>query len=152
MRDIAQTVGTLAKPCRRPWEIDVMIEDEILEIVRDQQDNGERLNEIADQFRGGRDVDDLIALLDSTDAELTAMGAWILGELRLDLYNFDHLISRLRRFLKHENPAVRFHAFGALFPALDWQDDAARTLLANLRKDPNEGVRRSAEAAAARLF
>jgi hypothetical protein len=129
----------------------MIIEREILEIVRDPEDHGKRLNEIADQFRGGRDVDDLIALLDSTDAELASIGAWILGELPLELYNFDHFISRLGRLLDHGNPAVRFHAFGALFPSLDWREDAARTLLAELRKDPNEGVRRCAEAAAARL-
>jgi hypothetical protein len=128
-----------------------MIEQEILGIVRDPKDKGERLNEIANQFRSGRDVDELIILLDSTDSELVSVGAWILAELPLDLYNFDDLISRLHGLVNDENAAVRFHAFGALFPALDWRDDAARTLLAKLRRDPNEGVRRSADAAAARL-
>jgi HEAT repeat protein len=124
-----------------------MIQQEILEIVRGVPDRGERLNEIADQFRNGRNVDDLIDLLDSTDAELASLGAWILGELRLELYNFDHVISRLRKLIDHEDPAVRFHAFGALFPALNRQDVATQNLLAKLRNDPNDGVRRSAEAA-----
>jgi HEAT repeat protein len=128
-----------------------MIEQEILAIVRDPADTGERLNEIIDQFRGGRDVNELIALLDSADAQLVSLGAWILDELHLEIYNFDCFISRLRKLVDHENPAVRFNAFGALFPALNGQDAASRTLLAKLRSDPNEGVRRSAEAAAARL-
>ena len=46
---------------------------------------------------------------------------------------------------------VRFHALGALFPALNPRDADAQALVRKLRDDPNEGVRRSAEAAAARL-
>jgi hypothetical protein len=127
-----------------------MIEQEILEIVRGSPDKGERLNEIADQFRGGRNVNELTALLDSADAELASLGAWILSELHLERYNFDFVISRLRKLVEHENPTVRFHAFGALFPALNWQDVESQDLVAKLRNDPNEGVRRSAEAVAAR--
>ena len=129
----------------------MVIEQVVLEIIRDAQDPGERLNRFVDQFRCGRDVHDLLALLDSTDAELVSIGAWILGELRLELYNSNPFISRLRGLIDHQAPAVRFHAFGALYPALNWQDDSARRLLAKLRNDPNEGVRRSAEAAAARV-
>lgn len=62
-----------------------MIEQEILEIVQDTQGSGERLNRIADQFRSGRDTVQLIPLLDSSNAELISIGAWILGELHFDL-------------------------------------------------------------------
>ncbi len=130
----------------------IVIEQEVREIVHEAEASGERLNSIADQFRGGRNVLEILTLLESIDAELVSIGAWILGELPLTLYNSDPFISRLRGLVDHESAAVRFHAFGALFPALNWQDDAARRLLAKLRNDPNEGVRRSAEAAAARVL
>lgn len=125
-----------------------MIEQEVLEIVRDVNDNGQRLNDIADQFRTGRDVHEVFALLNSSDDELVSVGAWILGELPIDLYNSNPFISRLKELVEHDLPAVRFHAFGALFPALNWADESARLLLAKLLSDPNEGVRRSAQAAA----
>lgn len=129
----------------------IVIEQEVLDTVRDANDNGERLNRIADQFRNGRDVHEVLALLNSSNDELVSVGAWILGELRVDLYNSNPFVSRLKELVDHRTPAVRFHAFGALFPALNWRDESARLLLAKLRNDPNEGVRRCAEAAATRV-
>lgn len=128
-----------------------MIEQEFLEIVHSSDDRGRLLNSIADQFREGRDVHEILVLLDSTNPELVSIGAWILGELRLELYNCDSFLSRLQRLVEHEDPSVRFHVLGALFPMLSWQDDDARQLISKLRNDPNEGVRRSADAMAARL-
>lgn len=128
-----------------------MIEQEVLDIVRNVNDRGELLNGIADQFRSGRDLHDVLALLDSSDGELVSIGAWILGELRVDLYDRSPFVSRLKELIAHQLPAVRFHAFGAPFPVLDWRDESARHLLATLVNDPNEGVRRSAEAAATRM-
>ena len=128
-----------------------MIERQILEIVGGAADSGGRLNEIVDQFRHGRDVNDLIVLLDSSNSELASIGAWILGELHFELYNSDILVSRLRELLNHKDPAVRFHAFGAIYPALNPREAATQALLRKLCSDPNEGVRKSAEAVAARL-
>ena len=128
-----------------------MIEREIRDIVEDAADDGARLNEIADQFRRGRDVNELVALLDSGDAELVSIGAWILGELRFELYDIAPIMSRLWNLIDHEDPAVRFGALGALYPALDWQDVGTRALLRRLRNDANEGVRMRAEAATTRL-
>ena len=128
-----------------------MIDREIRDIVDNAADNGERINEIADQFRRGRDVNDLVILLDSDDSELVSIGAWILGELHFELYDVAHIMSRLWRLVDHEDPAVRFHALGALYPALNGRNAATQSLLRKLRNDSNEGVRRIAEAAAARL-
>lgn len=129
-----------------------MLEQEILEVVRGSGDKGDRLNEIADQFRGGRNVKDIVDLLDSTHPELASIGAWILGELPIELYSCDLLVSRLQNLIGHEDPTVRFHAFGALFPILGPEHASTRDLVEKLRNDPNEGVRRIAEAAAARLM
>jgi HEAT repeat protein len=128
-----------------------VIEREILKIVRAPGDSGERLSAIADEFRRGRDIYELVVLLDSTDAELVSVGAWLLGELPLALYNSDRFVSRLRELVDHANPMVRFHAFGALYPAMDPTHTATHQLLKRLLADSNEGVRRSAQAAAVRL-
>ena len=124
-----------------------MIEQEILAIVADQTDEGERLNDVADQFRRGREVHQLVHLLDSENAELVSIGAWILGEIHYESYCDDVFISRLRKLTDHMDSGVRFHALGALFPALRAEDPTARALVRKLLRDPNEGIRRAAEAA-----
>jgi hypothetical protein len=128
-----------------------MIEKEILEITTQAHDSGDLLNEKVDEFRLGRDLNDIMILLKSSNSELVAIGAWILGELDFELYNSQDYIHRLKELTDHEDPSVRFHALGALFPALSRDDTAAKALLTRLRNDRNEGVRKSAEAAAARL-
>lgn len=125
-----------------------MIESEILEVVKNASPEG--LEELVDEFRRGRDLSDLIALLDSSETEPVSIGAWILGELQLKHYSSDSVVVRLQRLLDHQDPAVRFHALGALFPTLNPNDPATQTLLQKMRTDANEGVRKAAEAAAAR--
>jgi hypothetical protein len=127
-----------------------MIESEILHILEDEARAGE-LNGIVDQFRGGRDVSHLFELLDSSHAEVVSIGAWILGELHLALYNSDPLVLRLRKLLDHTDASVRFNVLGALFPALNPQEAETQALFQRLLNDPNEGVRATAKAAAARL-
>ena len=129
-----------------------MIETEILEALQNSDDGGSRLNEMADDFRHGRDLNDVMILLSSSNSELVAIGAWILGELEFALYNSPDYIHRLMELTDHEAPSVRFHALSALFPALNREDAVTQSLLTKLCKDRNEGVRRSAEAAAARLL
>jgi hypothetical protein len=128
-----------------------VIEREIRDITEDSADRAERLNQIADQFRRGRDINELVLLLDSRDAQLLSIGTWILGELHVKLYALPEIVSRLWMLVEHQDPAVRFNAFGALFPILNPQDFATQSLLTKLRSDPNEGVRKSAEAAATQL-
>jgi hypothetical protein len=128
-----------------------MIEEEILSIIEDKADNGERLNDLIDQFRRGRSVTEIIGLLDSSRTDLVWIGALILGELSLDRYNSDLFLVRLRKLINHTDAQVRFHAFGALFSALSPEEADTQTLLRKLLNDPNPGVRKRAEAAAARL-
>jgi hypothetical protein len=129
-----------------------MIRNEILEIVHDIADKGDLLNAIVNEFRRGRDLTELKLLLNSTDPELVAIGVSILSELNFELYRSQDYVARLIELTDHEDPSVRFHALGALFPALDRENAATLTLLKKLLGDRNEGVRKSAEAAAARLF
>jgi hypothetical protein len=128
-----------------------VIEDEILAIYQDRLDDGTRLNVIADEFRDGRDVNEIKRLLDCADVRLVSIGAWILGEIPFDLYSSDDFVSKLWELTGHGDPLVRFHALGALFPALDRNSAATQVLLRKLRVDENEGVRISANAALKRL-
>jgi hypothetical protein len=128
-----------------------MIEREVLEILEAPPETGGDLHQFVDQFRSGRDVNQLMPLLDSSDPRLVSIGALILGEVSFNRYNSDSFISRLRELLDHEDTMVRFYSLGAIYPALDRHSDDTRVLLEKLRNDPNEGVRGSAEAAATRL-
>lgn len=128
-----------------------MIEQEVLDIVADASDDGQRLNDLVDEFRSGRDIEEINLLLDASDPELVSIGAWILGELRFEVYQRDTIISRLHSLTDHAAPGVRLSALGALFPALDPTQATTKMLLQKLLRDPNEGVRRAAEAAASRL-
>ena len=68
---------------------------DIRDISDGAADSGERLNEIADRFRRGRDVNEFVALLDSDDSELVSIGAWILGEIHFELYDVGYIVTRL---------------------------------------------------------
>ena len=128
----------------------VMVQ-EIIDIINDKTDNGERINAIADEFRRGRDTRELLHLLRSENAEVVTLAAWILGELPEKLYSSQDFVSALHALTAHADAMVRFHAFGALYPFLDAGDPATRALLARLSQDENVGVRACAEAATARL-
>jgi|GEM_PF-1248753 len=120
-----------------------MIEKEVLEIIRDPR----RVNLLADEFRQGRDVGDLLPLLDSDNEEMVGIGAWIAGEVKIDPATAQPLVSRLHQLVNHENPLIRVHAIGALFPFFDIWNPASREMLVRLSDDPNEGVRMIAQAA-----
>jgi hypothetical protein len=129
-----------------------MFELEILEAIRAAASGADRLNGIVDEFRRGRDVAEVGAILQSGDSELLSIGAWILSELPIELYNnSESMIARLRELLDHPAAPVRFHALGALYPALDWSRPESQALLYKLLQDPNEGVRRCAEKVASQL-
>ncbi|QSQ20279.1 HEAT repeat domain-containing protein [Pyxidicoccus parkwayensis] len=128
-----------------------MIDDEVTELLTDRTDDGRRLNQLVDEFRRGREVSQLVVLLDSSNPELVSIGAWILCELPFELYRSDDMLRRLRGLTGHCDPAVRFHAVGALFPALNPMETSTRDLLQKLLSDPNDGVRRAAQMAASRL-
>ncbi len=128
-----------------------MIDEEIREIIGDESDDGTRLNQLVDDFREGRDPEELVELLDSSNIELVSLGSWILSELSVERYRKHSVLSRLQSLVRHKAPSVRLSAFGALFPALSANDDESVGLLRELLRDPNDGVRKAAESAAEQL-
>lgn len=115
-----------------------MIDQEIMKLMTSSEDPGERLNEIVDEFREGRDVEEVIVLLDSRNPDLVSFGAWILGELPTDRYNRDDIVSRLRDLTRHDDSGVRFAALGALYSTLLPEDGSTRALLEEMCRDPNK--------------
>jgi len=121
--------------------------EELRDILCDPARAGERLNELADEFRLGRDVSQLSRALHSEDSEIVGLATWILGELPFVLYDSQAVISRLWKLTRSNDPSVRFEALGALFPALRAGDPATESLLDRLVDDPNVGVRIAARSA-----
>jgi hypothetical protein len=128
-----------------------MLAAKILNALDDVKRGPTFLLAIIDLRRGDRDVTDLWPVLKSNSLQLLSTGLWMLGELPLKIYESGGFVERLRELLDHDNALVRLHAFGAIFPALNWAETESFALLVKLRQDPNEGVRNSAEAAAATL-
>ena len=128
-----------------------MIEREILDIINDRNDEGEKLNSIVDQFREGRPIDDLLRLLRSRNQELIGIGAWIIGEIQIDAEAIQLLVPQLRKLLKHEAPSIRLQAFNALYPTLRTDDHSTRLLVEEMCQDVNEGVRTAAKSAFERM-
>jgi hypothetical protein len=124
-----------------------MIEKEIVGALKDPR----RLDLLVDEFRRGRDIRDLLTLLNSKNEEIIGIASWIAGEIRIDPANAQPLISRLHQLVNHETPAIRFNAVGALYPFLDFADPAAKEMLVRLSSDSNEGVRLMAQAALKRM-
>ena len=128
-----------------------MIMEEIERILEDSDDDGRALNVLVDEFRVGRDVKELSRLLSSQNDEIVSIGAWMLSELHFDLYRDTILVEELFRLTEHHDSSVRFNALGAVFPALNLDNNESRALLERLKNDENEGVRRKAVAAARSL-
>ncbi len=127
------------------------IEDELRSILNSKGDQGDELNQLVDEFRGGRSPSEVLHLLHSDDEEFVKTGAYIANEISFDWYNTPEFISRLHELSHHEVPTIRALAFGALFPSLDKTDPRSLELVDRHRHDENKGVRMGAEAAASRL-
>jgi hypothetical protein len=67
------------------------------------------------------------------------------------MYDAPRFTLRLRQLLERDDASVRLHAFGALFPTLDLRSVSTRSLVERLQCDSNEGVQRTAVAAATHL-
>jgi hypothetical protein len=93
-----------------------MIEDEVLLIVNNGADGVDDLMSLVDQFREGRDPEELLRLLLSDDYDLVNIGALITSEISAQRYNTVSFIRRLRELSTHTMPSVQFYARNALFP------------------------------------
>jgi hypothetical protein len=118
----------------------ITLTQKIVDIMNDPLDDGEALNDIVDEYRIGKDPDEVIELLDSDNSDLVGLGAWILSEIDEEKYNSEPFISRLMNLTNHEDPTVRFNSIGALYPCLDWTSESTKELYEHLSKDSDKGV------------
>ena len=124
-----------------------MIEKEVAEILQNPDPSGRRLNNLVDEFRRGRDVCELLDLLDSDNDENISIGTWILAEIHHELYRNKKIMGRLLKLSRHQNAQVRFNTFSALYPTLSLHHDECRKFLECMLRDPNCVIRSRAERA-----
>jgi HEAT repeat protein len=127
-----------------------MIEDEVFTILRRTGETNE-LNSLVDQFRAGRDPNEVLRLLFSENDELVRIGAYITNEISTKYYDTEAFIDRLYELTNHQVPRVRHYSLAALFPLLSPTCQRAHDLVVKLLNDLNEGVRLAAELTARRL-
>lgn len=128
-----------------------MIEDEVLAIANSASDAAVALNSLVDQFRLGRDPEEILRLLLAENDELIRTGVWITTEISTDHYNTVPIITRLKDLTNHQDPSIRCYALNSLFPLLDPAHRETHDIITKLLKDPNEGVRETADAIAKSL-
>ena len=127
-----------------------MICQEIVEIIG-IADDGSALNDLADQFRLGRDIKDIIPALSSGDINIILCAIWIVGELPSHIYNNELVLDFIYPLLNNSSAAVRLGALSALFPVFEKSDARALLYLEKLNFDSNEVIRSCAEKALLKL-
>jgi hypothetical protein len=127
------------------------LEDEVRSIVSDTADDGQRINALADEFRRGRDVRELLPLQASADTQVVWVATWIFSEIHEKLYDSEDIVARLHELTAHADRSVRFTAINAVYPFLRLADPATQALLARLRSDESDALRKRAEVIAAQL-
>ena len=129
-----------------------MFEDELLRMRECSDDEqGKSLNRLVDQFRAGRNIEEMYPLLLSDDDALVEVGAYITSEIETDYYNTPKMIKRLAQLTNHRSAIVRFYALSSLFPVLDPSNKETQMMIARLCNDENEGVKRAAARASRSL-
>jgi hypothetical protein len=101
------------------------------------------VNEIANLFREGLSLRELVPLLVHPDPKVAAAGAWIASEVTNERRGRD-LLAVLAKHLTHQDPAVRFYALtsvAAIAGGDDWREILA---VLDCLVDENSGVRRHA--------
>lgn len=120
-------------------EAQIVIENEVQAILSGAADPPAALLTLVDEFRSGRDPQELLDLLYSTNDECIRVGAFITSEISTETYESGRFISRLHELTAHHDLSTRLYALNSLYPLLDPID--RDNLVARLLKDiePNTG-------------
>jgi len=128
-----------------------MIEQRLLRIIQRSKDPGVELDALTDEFRGGRNVDDLVTLLNSENLQVVQIGLWIADEIVIDPKNGQALVARLHELLGHAVPAIRIGALKAIYSVLDFENPVSTAILGTMIRDPDQAVRSLAAIALERV-
>lgn len=99
-----------------------MIENEVQAILSGAADPPRDLLALVDEFRGGRDPQELLDLLYSTNDECIRVGAFITSEISTKKYESRRFVSRLHELTDHHDLSTRLYALNSLFPLLGPRD------------------------------
>lgn len=114
-------------------------------------DGVDLLGKLADQFRVGRSIDELVAVLGTADPDVLEMALWIFSEIDFEQYDRQDILDKLASLTCHKVAAVRLQSLIALFPAFGRTESTYDSVLDKLCSDPNPGVCQAAKQALDRL-
>lgn len=126
-----------------------MIEEEVKAILDKKSTSKQAIliGQLTDEFRSGRNSNDLLDLLHSEDSDVIWIGIYILGEILIDNKpTLDVIIERLLALVEHKDVKIRY---GALINLSTFLKESAprdaRNLYLKMSSDNDEGVRKTAE-------
>lgn len=125
-----------------PNDIDI---HNLIEVISRSDDDGasDFVNRLADSYRDGGDLRDLIPLLESADSRLAWVGAWIVSEVASSVRGRE-VFEHLSKLLTHSDPSVRFAVIAGITFLVQSNESHVTKQLFLLAADENAGVRRHA--------
>lgn len=112
-------------------------------VESDERSVGKYVNKVADEFRRGADLRDLLPLITHSDARFVSVGAWIASEVVVGTRGRE-IFEELTDLLLHKDPVVRFEAIKSVSQLVQPDDQIAIGSLIRLSIDDDAGVRRQA--------
>jgi len=126
-----------------------MIEEEVKAILDKKSTSKQAIliGQLTDEFRSGRNSNDLLDLLHSEDSDVIWIGIYILGEILIDNKpTLDVIIEKLLALVEHKDVKIRYSALINLSTFLkESAPRDARNLYLKMSTDNDEGVRKTAE-------
>lgn len=118
---------------------------ELIDLISQSNDAraSEFVNQLADLYREGGDLVDLIPLLESPDSRLAWVGAWIVSEVANGVRGRE-VFEHLSKLLNHWDPTVRFAVIASVTFLVRTDDSHITKQLLSLISDENAGVRQHA--------
>ena len=109
----------------------------------DQDSVGKIVNQVADAYRRGANLRDLIPLLEHSDPRIVSVAAWIASEV-IDGIRGHELLDAIVPLLHHPDPTIRFGVIENIALLVRPDQDSIIQSLFMLAADPNPGVRQQA--------
>lgn len=109
----------------------------------DEDDSGKLVNKMANRYRRGARLDELLPLLTHIDSRFVSVAAWIVGEVA-DESRGREIFPQLSRLLEHDDPAVRFEALTSVTQLVRPDEHPVVISILQRLADENAGVRRHA--------
>jgi len=129
----------------------IMIESEVLNIInkRSVSLQGKLLEELTDQFRSGRNRNDVLKLIASDNVDFIDVGTYILREIIIvDSSILQQIEERLYVLIEHDDSNIRFKSLLILSDLLSDKIDSKDQLdklLFRMSLDPDKSIQSTAK-------